>query len=288
MTPSEGITAAQGCQVDIELTGARGTPLRGRWWRRPAPRGVLIVAHGWGEHGGSYWRVAEAISPRLEFDVVAVDFRGHGRSPGRRGVVRRYDDLIEDLNHVVEWVARRVPDLKRFVLAHSNGGQVALRLALENRGGLAAIVVSNPALRMIAAVPPIKLAVARVLALTAPWLTLSGDLRMEFLSRDPVIQQEHRTDSLRHSRMSAPLFFGMIGGGETLIERAGEIRTPLLLLLGGQDPIIDPSASRTFFERLGSADKTLLIYPKMLHEPLNEIGREKVVEDVARWLEQRA
>ena len=72
-----------------------------------------------------------------------------------------------------------------------------------------------------------------------------------------------------------------------LKRRAAEIHTPILLLLGGQDPVVDPSTSRAFFEQLGSEDKTLLIYPKMLHEPLNEIGREKVVDDAARWLDQR-
>ena len=48
------------------------------------------------------------------------------------------------------------------------------------------------------------------------------------------------------------------------------------MLLGGQDTVIDPATSREFFDRLGSEDKTLLIYPKMLHEPLNELGREQV------------
>ncbi len=59
------------------------------------------------------------------------------------------------------------------------------------------------------------------------------------------------------------------------------------MLLGGQDSVIDPAVTRTFYERLGSVDKTLVIYPKMLHEPFNELGREQVFEDVARWFEQR-
>jgi lysophospholipase len=287
MMPSERMAAVEPRTADIEVRGAKGMMLRGRWWRRPAPRGVLIVSHGFGEHGGTYRAMAEALCSRLEFDVVAVDYRGHGRSPGRRGVVGDYDELTQDLQAVLDWAGRQAPDLPRFLLAHSNGGQVALRLALAYRGSIAGMVVSNPALRLIVPVPRSKLIVARVLAVCAPWLTLGSELRTDRLTRDPVIQEEHRTDPLRHSRMSPRLFFGMVEGGEMLARRAGEIRTPILLLLGGQDAIIDPAASRTFFERLGSADKTLLIYPKMLHEPLNELGREKVVDDVARWLEQR-
>ena len=72
--------------------------------------------------------------------------------------------------------------------------------------------------------PPAKLKVARFLARHAPWVTLQGNLNAELLTRDPEIQQEHRTDPLRHSRMSAPLFFGMIEGGAMLMERAAEIQ----------------------------------------------------------------
>ena len=59
------------------------------------------------------------------------------------------------------------------------------------------------------------------------------------------------------------------------------------MLVGGQDPIVDPAAARELYDRLGSEDKTLLLYPKMLHEPLNELGREQVLDDLARWIEPR-
>ena len=51
----------------------------------------------------------------------------------------------------------------------------------------------------------------------------------------------------------------MVEGGELLLARAAEIHLPILMLLGGQDTVIDPAASREFFDRLGSEDKTLLI-----------------------------
>jgi hypothetical protein len=41
------------------------------------------------------------------------------------------------------------------------------------------------------------------------------------------------------------------------------------------------------FDRLGSVDKTLLLYPPMRHEPLNELGREQVFADIEAWLRPR-
>jgi alpha-beta hydrolase superfamily lysophospholipase len=72
-----------------------------------------------------------------------------------------------------------------------------------------------------------------------------------------------------------------------VIARAGEIRVPTLILVSGQDPVIDPAAAREFFDRIGSEDKTMHLYPKMLHEPLSELGREQVFDDLVRWLSPR-
>ena len=72
-----------------------------------------------------------------------------------------------------------------------------------------------------------------------------------------------------------------------LLSRAGEIKIPVLMLIGGQDPVVSAAANREFFDRLGSADKTFLLYPKMLHEPFNEVGRQEVFDDLARWLDAR-
>ncbi len=284
--PGEQIATAQVLVRDIEVLAADGMCLRGRWWRRQSPRGVVIVSHGFAEHGGCYRRLAEVLGTRLDLDVIAVDFRGHGRSAGRRGVVKRYGDLVGDLESALTWTARQLPGVPLFVLGHSNGGQVALRLALAVQGTIEGLVISNPALRVAVPIAPRKLKLGRLLARVAPWVTLKGDERTGVLTRDPEIQEEHRADLLRHNRISPPLFFGMVEGGEMLVARAAEIRMPILLLLGGQDSVIDPITTRTFFDRLGSEDKTLLFYPKMLHEPINELGREQVFDDLVRWFGQ--
>jgi alpha-beta hydrolase superfamily lysophospholipase len=272
---------------EIEVRAADGIMLRGRWWRRAEPRGSVIVSHGFGEHGGTYRHVAEYLGAVLECDVIAIDYRGHGVSAGRRGVVRRYEELTGDLSSVLEWATRHRLAAPRFLLGHSNGGQVVLRLALQDPLAIDGLIVSNPALRVALPIPPGKLRLGKLLLKVAPWITLKGQIHADLLTRDPAMQQNHRSDPLRHNRMSAPLFFGMLDGGEMLIARAGAIHTPILMLVGGQDPVLDPISAREFFDRLGGEDKTLLLYPKMLHEPLNELGREQVLDDLARWVEAR-
>jgi alpha-beta hydrolase superfamily lysophospholipase len=184
--------------------------LKARWWRRPRPRGVVVIAHGFGEHGGAYADAAETLSAALEVDVAAPDFQGHGRSPGRRGVVRRYEDLVDDLNAVVSWARRRFAGLPIYLLGHSNGGQVVLRFTIEHGDAIAGVIVSNPSLRIAMPIPPAKLWLGRMLMRFAPWITLQAYTPSDVLTSDPVLQARFRTDSLRHDRISPPLFFGMV------------------------------------------------------------------------------
>jgi alpha-beta hydrolase superfamily lysophospholipase len=155
---------------------------------------------------------------------------------------------------------------------------------LEGQVPIGGLIVSNPALKLAMPVPPHKFRLGKILLAYAPWITLSGQIPANQLTRDPQMQREHRSDPLRHNRISAPLFFGMLDGGELLMARAGEIRTPILMLVGGQDPVVDPIRAREFFDRLGSEDKTLLFYPRMLHEVFNDLGREQVLDDLIRWI----
>jgi alpha-beta hydrolase superfamily lysophospholipase len=272
---------------DLSIATKDGLTLKGWHWPRPSPRGVVVIAHGFGEHGGCYSHVAEALGPALDVDLVAPDLRGHGRSPGRRGVVRRYEDLVDDMSAAIDWVRNARPGLPLFVLGHSNGGQVALRLAIRGRPVVSGLILSNPSLKIAAHVPAYKVAIGHFLLRFAPGVTLGGRIEADQMTRDPAMQHEHYSDPLRHSRISAPLFFGMANGGAVVLDSAESVRPPVLMLLGGADPVIDPETTRRFFERLANPDKTLHLYPGMLHEPLNELGRENVFADVHSWLEAR-
>mgnify|MGYP001084463932 CR=1 FL=1 len=272
---------------ELTVTARGGRRLRGRWWRRDRPTGAVVVSHGFGEHGGLYAHVAEALGDALEVDVVAHDFHGHGRSPGRRGVVRKYEDLVDDLRAVASWARLHYADVPVFLLGHSNGGQVALRYALGRSEGLDGLIVSNPFIRLAMRVPRYKLGLGRLLARIAPWATLPAFDSPRDEDRDPAIAKTMLGDRLRHNRINPSFFFGMVDGGELLLRRAPELRAPLLMIVGGDDPIVEPASVREFFDAAGSEDKTLMLYPGMSHEPFNEPGRRRVIDDVVRWLAPR-
>ena len=273
--------------TDVVIPTLDGLRLHATRWPHPSPRGSLVIVHGLGEHGGAYAETAAAIRDANGIEVIAPDLRGHGKSPGRRGYVAKYDQLVHDASEALGWAKQQHPGLPLFLLGHSNGGQVALRLALDPAVGptLAGLIVSNPALQVATHVPALKLALGRLLLRFAPRVTMGVPLGTSELTRDESLWEARRADRLRHSRISAPLYFGMIDGGPLLKTSVQELKTPVLFLIGGSDPVIDPEFNLEVFQAVGSTDKTLKLYPEMVHEPLNDIGRETGLRDLLNWLE---
>ena len=68
---------------------------------------------------------------------------------------------------------------------------------------------------------------------------------------------------------------------------ATKLRLPLLLIHGSADVVTSLEATREFFERAGSRDKTLSVYPGMRHETHNDLGREQVIGEIIKWIERR-
>ena len=70
-----------------------------------------------------------------------------------------------------------------------------------------------------------------------------------------------------------------------------QVTLPFFVLHGEADTVTDPEVSRALYERAGSADKTIKLYPGMWHgltsgEPDDNI--EVVFKDIVAWLDKRS
>jgi alpha-beta hydrolase superfamily lysophospholipase len=267
---------------------ADGLDLEGTWYAGSASRGVLVVAHGLGDHGGRYAELAETLTGQEGLvDVLCFDQRGHGHSPGPRGVVRRYEDLLGDLQGALAFARARAPGFPVFVLGHSNGGQIALReLAQEREAGKTAfegLILSNPALRIRAKIPWWKRTLGQVLVAIAPSATLDGSVPTEWLLEDRALHAGYRSDPLVHARIQPRLFFDLVDRGAAMLRRPGRVDVPVLVILSERDLMIDAQATEAWFEGLLAPSK-VRIWAAAAHEPLFDHGRDHVIERVVDWL----
>jgi alpha-beta hydrolase superfamily lysophospholipase len=275
-----------GAPRTASLVATDGTRLAMRLWQpTEEPVGVVVLAHGLGEHAGRYDHVAAALN-RAGFAVLAADHRGHGRSPGRRGHAA-WADLVDDLGRAVARARAEWPDLPVFLYGHSLGGALVVRFGQVRGDGVAGIVASAPAFRPAFRPPAWKLAVARALSGIWPSLTMSNELDDNAICRDPDVVRAYKEDPLTHHRISAGLAMAVLEQGEAALASAGAREIPLLLIHGDADRLTDFDASCQFALDAGGGVELLRVRDGF-HEPHNDPGHEELLERVGRWLRERA
>jgi lysophospholipase len=161
------------------------------------PKGVVLITHGYAEHCGRYREVAHVIVD-AGWAALAYDVRGHGKSPGARGFIDRFDTYLDDLRAAHEAARALAPAGTPLVLlGHSHGSLITLRALCGDRPPEAvAAIVSSPYLALRLAVPGYKKLLARVASRIAPALAQPSSLRVEDLTHDLEKQAERLADKL--------------------------------------------------------------------------------------------
>lgn len=266
------------------LKGARGVDLFCCHWRPEGKvRASVVVVHGIGEHCGRYGNLVNALVP-AGFAVHAFDHRGHGRSSGPRGHIRRWRDFRQDVGRFLESVQIGAPRPPLFLLGHSMGGLIAIDYCLREAPPIQGLIASAPPLGEIR-LPKRLMTACRFLNRVWPRLSLSSPLDVAAISRDSAAVKAYRDDPLVHSRGTPRLAMEMIRAAAWAQDHAEEMLLPLLLIHGSEDRLTQPEESESFFIRAGSPDKLFLRYPGGYHELHNDIIKDRVLADVTDWLE---
>ncbi len=267
------------------LGSADGTRLYWQAWEPETPRAAVILVHGAAEHGGRYSHVAERLQ-REGYAVYALDHRGHGRSDGRRAMIDRLDRLVDDLGLFVKRVREEHEGSKPFLVGHSLGGAVSLTYAIRHGDTIQGLIVSGPAVAT-EAVPAALKTITAGLSKVAPNLPVFK-IEEDAVSRDPQVVLDYQKDPLNYpGKLPARTRGEIMRAMDTIPRDAVALRTPLLLLHGGDDRLCPPEGSRIVHANAGSADKTLKVYDGLYHEIFNEPEQDAVLDDVVEWLAAR-
>lgn len=270
--------------LEAHFTARDGAQLFTRFWPVESPRARLILVHGFGEHSGRYAHVAQRFNA-LGLSVLSYDQRGHGRSPGKRGEVRRFATLVEDLRDFVEQLPG-TQEPPEFLLGHSMGGLVLAHYVLAHNPPVRGLVFSGALLRLNDTVPKLVVKLAPLLSVVTPWLPVSR-IRPEDLSRDASVVDSYRADPfVYHGRIGVRTGAQLQAAVRHARAGLAGISQPLYLLCGGADQIVPPAGSEDLYARASSPDKTLKRYTNGYHEPLHDIEQEVVLEELCEWLER--
>ncbi|MHA7651153.1 alpha/beta hydrolase [Mycobacterium sp. ML4] len=274
-------------RTERNFDGVGGVPIVYDVWTPDVPpRAVVILAHGFGEHARRYDHVTQRLG-EAGLITYALDHRGHGRSGGKRVMVRDVSEFTGDFDTLVGIATRENPGLTRIVLGHSMGGAIVFAYGVERPDNYDLMVLSAPAVAAQDMVPRVVALAAKVLGVLTPGLPVES-LDFNAISRDPEVVNAYNTDPLvYHGKVPAGMGRALLQVGETMPQRAPALTTPLLVVHGTGDTLVPIEGSRRLVECVGSNDVELKEYPGLYHEVFNEPEQARVLGDVVAWLNLR-
>ena len=256
------------------------------WTPDATPRAVVILSHGFGEHARRYDHVAERFG-RDGLLTYALDHRGHGRSGGKRVLVKDISEFTGDFDTLVGIATHEHPGVPRIVLGHSMGGGIVFAYGVEHPDNYDLMVLSGPAVAAQTAVSPLLAWLAKTIGAIASGLPLQ-QLDAGAVSRDPAVVDAYNTDPLvYHGKVPGGIARVLLLVGETMPQRAASLAAPLLVVHGSDDRLIPVEGSRQLVAAVGSSDVELTVYPGLYHEVFNEPEQDQVLDDVVSWINAR-
>ena len=243
--------------------------------------GSVVILHGIQSHGGWYLEVAEWLA-KHNWAVTLLDRRGSGINQVDRGDARSFKRLLDD-------IAEFLPTQPKpcFVMGISWGGKLAVALQRRHPGLCDGIILVAPGIK-----PRIRtrlfqrlrifanrLVVPRRLfpiPLNDPTLFTANPARQAFIANDPL--------TLRDATARFMVKSVRLDGYVRRCRR--HVTVPTLLLLAGQDRIIDNDRTRRFVAKFAGPVE-VFEYPSAHHTLDFESSRPPHWDDLVRWLTAR-
>ncbi|XP_054243231.1 monoglyceride lipase isoform X3 [Indicator indicator] len=242
------------------IVNADGQHLFCRYWKpAAAPRALVFIAHGAGEHCGRYDDLAQRLT-ELNLFVFAHDHVGHGQSEGDRMVVSDFHVFIRDSLQHIDLMKKEHPELPVFILGHSMGGAISILTASERPSEFSGMVLISP---LVVASPEV-----------------ATPIKMESYTSDPLVY---------HGGMKVSFVIQLMNAIARIERALPKLTLPILVLHGSTDKLCDIKGSYLLMDTVQSQDKTLKVYEEAyhaLHKELPEVSTS-VFTEILTWIGQK-
>jgi lysophospholipase len=256
-----------------------------RWTTSAVSRGTVALLHGYSEFVEKYFEVIGELRER-RFDVVALDWRGHGLSDrligdSRKGHVDDFSFYQYDLQALETQVLAPLCRKPWFALGHSMGGANLLVQAHAGNSPFARIVLSAPMIDIIG----LDIRGARALLEGLDFVGLGGFTFPGGSKKPGALRSFERnvstSDRHRYARTAGVVRFepslalgdptvGWLHAAARLtrafrdIDYPRRITTPILVVAAGNDGRVPLAATELFASRLKAGG--LITIPYARHE----------------------
>jgi alpha-beta hydrolase superfamily lysophospholipase len=220
--------------------------------------------------------------------VFAWDQRGHGRSPGERGSAPDLATVVRDADEWARHLAAThgIALENTIVLAHSLGGVIATAWVHDYAPPVRGLILATPAFRVRLYVPFAVPLLRLKQKIFGPGYVKSY-VSAGMLTHDSEQARQYDADPLIFRQIAVNMLLDLHDASARLLDDAGAITVPLLVLAAGSDWVVEESAQRRFVERVSSPIKQFEVLPGFSHALFHETNSHAVVAKVRHFISER-
>ncbi len=274
-------------------------------------RGIVQISHGMCEHKERYFDFMRFLNGHGYITVIS-DHRGHGESIENKNDLGYFGDetgdaIVEDLLQITLYVKGRFPGYEVILLGHSMGSLVVRKYIQSYDTQISKLIVcGSPSENPLVGV---GIAVAKITGMfkgthyrsefVKQLATGNGNKRfagendpLSWVVGDPRVREAYRNDPFCNFTFTVNGYLNLfhlvkhvyIGGRYNVLHPD----LPILFIAGAEDPVIQSEekwrAAQSFLKNVGYQNVSGILYAGMRHEILNEIGKEKVYDDILQFI----
>jgi len=238
-------------------------------------KAIIIHLHGMGSH---FQPVFECIDEfdnkdelfsRLAFKSFALEFHGHGKSEGNRASIFSFDDLLDDLEVLINYIENMYHQ-PIFLMAESMGCAVALKYSIIRKNQIKGLIFLAPLFGIDEHLKPPKIILNLLTIMSnffpeSPLYTSANSLSKVSTNNQNYIDAKKKSLFSYSGSHKLCTCKELLKVSDWIKENGHLLNIPILIFLGLKDTITVPSITKQIFEKMNSNDKELFLLEDGYH-----------------------
>ncbi|PCJ62154.1 MAG: hypothetical protein COA79_05550 [Planctomycetota bacterium] len=238
---------------------------------------AIIMMHRGHEHSGRLIELDES----LGFDCwrFAYDYRGHGKSPGRKGFTKDFSDHIKDLDAYVRYISieHEIPIENISIVANSIGAIICSAWVHDYAPRIRCFILAAAAFEIKLYIP-FAIPGLRFLHKFFPNAAIKSYVKPSMLTHDKEQIKAYESDPLIARDISVNILLQLHDISSRLLNDAQAIFAPCLMLVADKDYVVQKHRQLQFFNKLSSSMKQIHVLKGFHHAIFYEKDRHQAIQ----------